>query len=1151
MAEITDNGVVSNKAITTPERQGLLSRFFKKKTDTFVNQIHDNEYLRSHIDQASLQNILSKKKNVYLSHEYLPKYYYRVINSGDDLVSKTNDFGSMYRDPILSMALEYVVDDTTQYSPLTKKRIWGVSDNKSIADAINDMFGKIDLQERLWYITSRTALYGNCFIRIYYMNEDYTGGISHIEIEEDILRYIPIELDGFMLKYIDKYTNEMLEPFEVYPIRVNMLNDQRLIGDYFDVNVMYRGQKKGVKNTFVYGSSFFENVRRIWKQRILTEDSIMMMRLDKGFKTRIYKLATAGLTAENAEKLVDFYSELLNYDFKVLSRTENIIKGNEAGLGQGASILMPVANAGDLTIEEFGGDVDVQGIKDMSRLDDIFYAGLRIPRDFLGLCLNFKTKIKLLNGTDVEIGTMYENKQDYIGKNVYTCDKDGNISVAPIKDIYMNRPNASFVRVHLDNNEYVDATPDHPFMLRNGEYKKAEDLIEGESLMPIYITEYRGYPEIKQNSLKGGFKFIHRWIGEILNNGIKIEKDQVVHHKDENKLNNEFDNLQVMSKEEHSQHHKYYVEKWMKAGWKQRAIKSSKNKEKKCKHCGTTEDLHMEKKTGKIYNSCNTCYSKALSEGISGVKKCDEMRKKLSESTKGKPKYWIRGDKNPMANPENRKKYDLAYKAGLEKRDSNYFHAIKNCASCGKQLKEKAFRLEKKYNEYLNSNSFCDYKCSLDRYRVEDNKNKLYYNHKVIRVEKLDIIENAYDIEIDSPNHNFGLTSGVFVHNSNPEGGSGGINIGESALIRKEIRYARSVKKQQFAQIRAWKTIAYYHLLSLGYNVNFEESFDIVMTTVSTAEDEEFKNAFNTGIESFNNFMSLIGSVKDVLQDTSLNKEKVIDILKFLTTKVLAISDFDWNDFFQSYSEGEEKPKDEVEENPFQPMKNSNEEPKAIHPNEKPNNVAETGNNNPTPEPAKENPFATESKLREGKIIYEYHKIKQEKKDNLNNILSNFISKRKYFVPKMEATQSIKYVAECFGNVRKNGKGSTYMVESQKRKLKLEKDMKTIFESNVRYFDINLFEIKTYDKDFDTSNYEIENTKIVDKININNVMFAEGMYDLSDIIQSNDNSNIIIYEVDNTLMINYVNGCSLMKYIYTNENKIPKCTVIKLKNKKK
>lgn len=53
---------------------------------------------------------------------------------------------------------------------------------------------------------------------------------------------------------------------------------------------------------------------------------------------------------------------------------------------------------------------------------------------------------------------------------------------------------------------------------------------------------------------KAGKVYVHRYVAQTFY-GIVLTSDLVVHHKDENKLNNEPSNLEIMTYEEHGRHH--------------------------------------------------------------------------------------------------------------------------------------------------------------------------------------------------------------------------------------------------------------------------------------------------------------------------------------------------------------------------------------------------------------------------------------------------------------------------------------------------------------------------------------------------------------------------------------------------------------------
>ena len=104
-------------------------------------------------------------------------------------------------------------------------------------------------------------------------------------------------------------------------------------------------------------------------------------------------------------------------------------------------------------------------------------------------CFTGDTKIRLLNGT---IKTLKELSE--LGPDnkfwVYSCLKDGTIVPAEAYNAHKTKEVSELVVVTLDNDEIIKCTPEHLFMLRNGDYIQAKDLKENNSLMPLYYKEY-------------------------------------------------------------------------------------------------------------------------------------------------------------------------------------------------------------------------------------------------------------------------------------------------------------------------------------------------------------------------------------------------------------------------------------------------------------------------------------------------------------------------------------------------------------------------------------------------------------------------------------------------------------------------------------
>ncbi len=176
-------------------------------------------------------------------------------------------------------------------------------------------------------------------------------------------------------------------------------------------------------------------------------------------------------------------------------------------------------------------------------------------------CFTGDTKVKLTDGRSISFLELIKERKE--GKKHWTFafnHKEKKIEVAEIKSPRLTRKKADLLEVELDNGEKIRCTPDHRFMLRNGEYKEAQYLQEEESLMPLYTDietgkedkKLKGYTKVLQ-PFEGSWSFVHHLADEWNLNQGKYKKNEgrVRHHMDFNKKNNNPENIQRMQWEEH------------------------------------------------------------------------------------------------------------------------------------------------------------------------------------------------------------------------------------------------------------------------------------------------------------------------------------------------------------------------------------------------------------------------------------------------------------------------------------------------------------------------------------------------------------------------------------------------------------------------
>jgi hypothetical protein len=186
--------------------------------------------------------------------------------------------------------------------------------------------------------------------------------------------------------------------------------------------------------------------------------------------------------------------------------------------------------------------------------------GKKVEHESSRGCFTGETKIRLLDGsikTFKELAELGINNEFW----VYACLPDGTILPAKAYNAHKTKTVDEVVRITLDNGEFIECTPDHLFMLRNGKYKQAKDLASCESLMPLYYSiwnlKYKNggtgkYAKLKNNKT-GRWNWVHRYI--IKSMGISLSKDEVVHHINFKPLDNRPNNLIKLLREEHSRKH--------------------------------------------------------------------------------------------------------------------------------------------------------------------------------------------------------------------------------------------------------------------------------------------------------------------------------------------------------------------------------------------------------------------------------------------------------------------------------------------------------------------------------------------------------------------------------------------------------------------
>ena len=305
---------------------------------------------------------------------------------------------------------------------------------------------------------------------------------------------------------------------------------------------------EGLDVNWPMGNSVLENIFKVFKQKELIEDAVLIYRIQRAPERRVFTIDVGGMPTHMAMAYVERIKNEIH---------QRRIPSKSGGQG-GSQNTMDATYSPISTNEDYFFPVSAEGRG--SKVDVL-------P----GGCLAMDTKVSLLDGSEktiTELTTEYENG---IENWTYSANPEtGEVVPGLISWAGVTHESAKVVKLTLDNNKTIVCTYDHKFPIIGKGLVRADELVIGESFIPCnirneYISENkkREYTQVYQNNTKI-WEFVHRMVAKnvdidelIFDDRYKDTKKDVIHHVDHDRYNNYPTNLVRMAYKDHGAYHAF------------------------------------------------------------------------------------------------------------------------------------------------------------------------------------------------------------------------------------------------------------------------------------------------------------------------------------------------------------------------------------------------------------------------------------------------------------------------------------------------------------------------------------------------------------------------------------------------------------------
>jgi len=320
---------------------------------------------------------LQAQQNKYLSQMWKKVesgLFQQSINYETTRIGSYSDFEAMEFYPIIAAALDIMAEESTTLND--KGKVLNVySDSSRVKGILEDLFfNRLDIHTSLPMWTRNTVKYGDNFV---FLNIDDVHGVTGGK-----------QMPNYEMERRESGLFDMITGRETPNGNVAVADKVKFYWRGRDVEFnswqIAHFRLTGDDRRLPYGTSMLEKARRIWKQLILSEDSMLVYRVTRAPERRVYKIYVGNV--EDAD--VPAYVNEIADRFKRIPITDPQtgqmdLRYNQLSNDQDFFIPVRTEDAPN-PIDTLPGASNLDQIADIEYLRNNLFTALRVPKPFLG-----------------------------------------------------------------------------------------------------------------------------------------------------------------------------------------------------------------------------------------------------------------------------------------------------------------------------------------------------------------------------------------------------------------------------------------------------------------------------------------------------------------------------------------------------------------------------------------------------------------------------------------------------------------------------------------------------------------------------------------------------------------------------------------------